>query len=109
MIDKKDYDEWFQQFWNTTGASMREHPAPFPLELASRLVRMFSFVGDTVLDSFAGTGTSMLAAMKADRNSVGVEIDSAYCEMARKRLEKEAHTLFGSMKFEFLERQPDNT
>jgi site-specific DNA-methyltransferase (adenine-specific) len=57
---------------------------------------MFSFVGDTVVDPFCGTGTTMLAAMKADRNSVGVEIDPAYCEMAMRRLGQEAHTLFGS-------------
>ena len=51
-IEKKDYDEWFQQFWNIPGASTKKHPAPFPLELAYRLVRMFSFAGDTVLDPF---------------------------------------------------------
>src|SRR5205807_9121082 len=69
MIAKDDYGKWFQQFWNITGASTREHPAPFPVELAYRLVRMFSFCGDTVLDPFAGTASTMLAAMKADRNS----------------------------------------
>jgi len=102
MIDKKDYDEWFQQFWNLAGASTREHPAPFPLELAYRLVRMFSFFGDTVLDPFCGTGTTMLAAIKADRNSIGVEIDPVYCEMAMKRLEKETRTLFGNIKLEMV-------
>lgn len=51
-IDKKAFNSWFQQIWNITGASTRNHPAPFPLKLASRLVRMFSFQGDTVLDPF---------------------------------------------------------
>lgn len=97
MIDKKDYDEWFQQFWNISGASTREHPAPFPFELAYRLVRMFSFVGDTVLDPFSGTGTTMLAAMKAGRNSIGMEIDPYYCEMSMRRLQGEAHNLFGNV------------
>jgi len=97
MIDKKDYDEWFQQFWNISGASTREHPAPFPFEVAYRLVRMFSFVGDTVLDPFSGTGTTMLAAIKAGRNSIGVEIDPHYCEMSMRRLQQEAHNLFGNV------------
>ena len=102
MISKADYDQWFQQFWNITGASTREHPAPFPLELAYRLVRMFSFWGDTVLDPFAGTGTTMLAAMKAHRNSIGVEIDSAYSKMIMRRLSKEAQTLFENSRVEFV-------
>jgi len=102
MIDKKDYDEWFQQFWNITGASTRDHPAPFPLELAYRLVRMFSFVGDTVLDPFCGTGTSMLAAIRANRNSIGVEIDPAYCKMIVERLNSEARTLFDDINLEVL-------
>ena len=75
MIEKKDYNVWFQKFWSITGASTRQHPAPYPLELASRLVRMFSFWGDTVLDPFCGSGTTMAAAMKWHRNSIGIEID----------------------------------
>lgn len=75
MISKEDYGKWFRQFWNISGASTKRHPAPFPLELAYRLVRMFSFWGDIVLDPFCGTGTTMIAAMKCNRNSVGVEVD----------------------------------
>jgi site-specific DNA-methyltransferase (adenine-specific) len=89
MINKEDFNEWFQQFWKITGASTREHPAPYPLELANRLVRMFSFVGDTVIDPFCGTGTTMLASMKADRNSIGVEIDKQYVIGISRRLSKE--------------------
>ena len=96
MIGKKDYDAWFRQIWTLGGASTREHPAPFPLELAHRLVRMFSFVGDTVLDPFCGTGTTMLAAMKNSRNSIGVEIVPGFCEMTMCRLQGAAHTLFGT-------------
>ena len=102
MIDKKEYEEWFQQFWRITGASTREHPAPFPFELAYRLVRMFSFFGDTVLDPFCGTGTTMLAAIKASRNSIGVEIDPEYCEMIMQRLERETPTLFGNVLLEMV-------
>jgi len=99
MIDKKDYGEWFQQFWRITGASTRDHPAPFPLELASRLIRMFSFIGDTVLDPFCGSGTTMVAAAKAGRHSIGVEVDPVYCEMIRRRFEREVRTLFAKIHF----------
>jgi modification methylase len=86
---------WFQQIWTgLTGASTREHPAPFPLELAERLVRMFSFVGDTVLDPFMGTGTTSVAAARWGRNSVGVEVGKAYFEGAAKRVERECRGLF---------------
>jgi site-specific DNA-methyltransferase (adenine-specific) len=89
-ISKREYGEWFQQFWRITGASTRDHPAPFPVEVAFRLVRMFSFVEDRVLDPFVGTGTTLLAAMRAGRNSVGVEIDPVYCKKALRRLQKES-------------------
>lgn len=88
-LSKQEHNAWFRQFWYLTGASTRKHPAPFPAELAYRLVRMFSFVGDTVLDPFVGTGTTMVASMKACRNSIGVDIDPDYVEMARLRLQKE--------------------
>ena len=61
VISDKHHKVWFQQIWDgLTGASTRHHPAPYPLELAERLIRMFSFVGDTVLDPFMGTGTTTL-------------------------------------------------
>jgi DNA modification methylase len=100
-IDKKDYNEWFRQMWNIPGASTRSHPAPFPFELAFRLVSMFSFHGDTVLDPFCGTGTTMLAAMRTGRNSIGVEIDAEYCRRALRRLEREGRTLFNDVSLTF--------
>jgi modification methylase len=99
-IPKDEFREWTQQTWTLTGASTRNHPAPFPYELADRLVKMFSFFGDTVVDPFSGTGTTMLAALKNGRNSIGVEIDSEYCEAALRRL-REAETLFGNTHIEF--------
>lgn len=81
-----------------TGASTKEHPAPYPLELADRLVRMFSFVGDTVLDPFLGTGTTSLSAAKCGRNSVGIEVDAHYLQMAEKRLITETTQLWGAAK-----------
>jgi len=94
MIDKKDFDKWFQQIWNLPGASLKQHPAPFPLDLAARLVRMFSFVGDTVLDPFCGTGTTMIAALRHQRNSIGIEIDPDYCRMIAAHLKTESSGLF---------------
>ncbi len=87
VIGDANHKEWFQQIWTgLTGASTRNHPAPYPLELAERLIRMFSFVGDTVLDPFLGTGTTMLAAMRHGRNSIGYEIDDKYAAFAQKRV-----------------------
>ena len=88
LIDKDDHAKWFRSIWSDLpGASRnRGHPAPFPTELAYRLIRMFSFVGDTVLDPFLGTGTTTEAAIKANRSSIGYEIEQKYIEMARRRL-----------------------
>lgn len=86
VISQENQRKWFQQIWSDVpGESTRHHPAPFPLELATRLIRMFSFAGDTVLDPFAGTGTTTIAASTTGRNSIGIEIDQAYLELATKR------------------------
>ncbi|HVL53732.1 MAG TPA: site-specific DNA-methyltransferase [Vitreimonas sp.] len=87
LITAENHRAWFQQIWSgITGASTRRHPAPFPMELASRLVRMFSFAGDTVLDPFVGTGTTSLGAARYGRNSLGIEIDQDYLALAEERL-----------------------
>ena len=86
-IDKEDFHNWFSQIWEMPGASTKNgHPAPFPLELATRLVKMFSFVGDVVLDPFSGSGTTMLAAMNTNRNSIGIETEEYYCHSSILRL-----------------------
>lgn len=95
-LTKAEYQEWFQQVWNINGESTREHPAPYPEQLAYRLVRMFSFAGDTVLDPFIGTGTTLLAAARCGRNSIGVEIEPLYVDLAKQRLERELYDLFGT-------------
>jgi DNA modification methylase len=100
-LTKQEFDRWFQQIWNITGASTKQHPAPFPLELATRLVRMFSFTDDTVLDPFCGTGTTMVAALRTGRNSIGVEIDSEYCHMAARYLKAENTNLFSNAELRF--------
>ena len=95
VISSENHKKWFQQIWEgVTGASTRHHPAPYPNELAERLVRMFSFVGDTVLDPFLGTGTTAIAAAKNGRNSIGFEIDEYYFDLAQKRISNETSSLF---------------
>jgi DNA modification methylase len=99
VISTDNYQKWFQQIWNgLTGASTRNHPAPYPLELAERLIRMFSFVGDTILDPFMGTGTTNAAAARWGRNSVGFEVDPHYFDMARQRVDSIAADLFSQAK-----------
>jgi len=89
-IAKDDYAKWFRPFWSDiSGASTKNHPAPYPVSLAYRLVRMFSFVGDTVLDPFLGSGTSVIAAMQAGRNSIGNELDPTYFADAERRIKRE--------------------
>jgi site-specific DNA-methyltransferase (adenine-specific) len=90
MLTKDEMQAWWRSIWtDIKGASTRGgHPAPFPVELAARLIRMFSFAGDTLLDPFAGTGSTALAAVKAGRNSISNEIEPTYHEIARQRLLK---------------------
>jgi DNA modification methylase len=97
VIGAEDHKTWFQQIWTgLTGASTKHHPAPYPNELAERLVRMFSFVGDTVLDPFLGTGTTAIAAARWGRNSIGFEIDPEYLKYAEIRFHKETSPLLGN-------------
>ena len=88
VIPAEDHRDWYQQIWQIGGASTRQHPAPYPLAVAERLVRMFSFVGDTVLDPFSGTGTTALAAGTWGRNSVSVEVEPSYMDLALSRLRR---------------------
>ena len=97
VIPADHHKAWFQQIWTgVTGASTKNHPAPYPLQLAERLIRMFSFVGDTVLDPFMGTGTTNVASAKWGRNSIGVEIDPNYFQMAAHRIERETPRLLAA-------------
>jgi DNA modification methylase len=94
IIPAEQHKSWFQQIWTgLTGASTKSHPAPYPMQLAERLIRMFSFVGDTVFDPFMGTGTTNVAAAKWGRNSIGLEVDSNYFRIAATRLDTETPKL----------------
>ena len=92
LLSKDEMQSWFRSFWtDLKGASTRSgHPAPYPVELAERLIRMFSFAGDTILDPFLGTGSTMTAAIRAGRNSIGNEIEPKYFKMARANVGAEA-------------------
>jgi DNA modification methylase len=97
VIPEDNHREWFQQIWSRLpGASTRNHPAPFPRELALRLIRMFSFVGDIVLDPFLGTGSTTAAAMLCGRNSIGYEIDPKYLSIAKQRVKQSTAELFSA-------------
>lgn len=90
FIDTDDYALWFSPVWtDVTGQIRTEHPAPYPVEIPRRLIRMFSFVGDTVVDPFGGTGTTALAALETGRNSVSIEIEPAYVALMEKRLKNQ--------------------
>lgn len=92
MLTKEEMKGWQRSIWtDLRGASTRDgHPAPYPVELAERLIKLFSFAGDTVLDPFAGTGSTTQAAIIAGRNSIANEIEPAYVEIARRRITKTA-------------------
>lgn len=92
MLSKDEMQAWFRSFWaDLKGASTRDgHPAPYPVELAERLIRMFSFAGDTILDPFLGTGSTTVAAIRTGRNSIGNEIEPRYLDLARARIAAEA-------------------
>jgi len=88
-IARNEFISWTNGVWNFSGESRNKigHPAPFPIELPRRCIKLFSFIGDTVLDPFLGSGTTLLACAETNRAGIGVEINKNYCEMAKKRLE----------------------
>jgi site-specific DNA-methyltransferase (adenine-specific) len=106
MLTKEEMQHWFVSFWtDIRGSSTRTgHPAPYPTEIAERLIRMFSFAGDTVLDPFVGTGSTCEAAAIAGRNSIGVEIDPEYLKMAQRKLARccSVKRMFGPVRSELV-------
>lgn len=102
-ITKKEFVEWTNGVWTFMGESKTKigHPAPFPIELPRRCIKLFSFVGDTVLDPFMGSGSTLIASILTDRKGIGVDIDKDYCELAKDRLIKEALTT--QLKLELIE------
>ena len=88
-ITTKEWQDWaINSIWEMSPAKAKEigHPAPFPEELPKRLIKLYSFVGDIVLDPFMGSGTTLLAANNLGRNAVGYELNSDYIKLAKKRI-----------------------
>lgn len=88
-ITRQEFMEWTNGVWVFSGESKKRigHPAPFPRELPRRCIKLFSYVGETVLDPFVGSGTTLLEAHENNRIGIGFEIALEYCELAKKRLE----------------------
>ncbi len=87
-ITREEFLAWTNAVWTFGGerATRIGHPAPYPVELPRRLLKLFSYVGDTVLDPFLGSGTTLVACRETGRRGIGVEIDPAYCELAARRV-----------------------
>jgi site-specific DNA-methyltransferase (adenine-specific) len=90
---REEFMAWTNGVWTFGGESKKRigHPAPFPVELPRRCIKLFSFVCDTVLDPFLGSGTTLIAAFRTKRHGIGLEIDPGYCKLAVDRLAKDAH------------------
>lgn len=97
-IDRDCYRQWFRQMWAT--AEDEASYAPFPVEIAERLIRMFSYWGDTVLDPFCGSGTVLAAALKCHRSAIGIEVDPEVCRIALNRVHEASNPLFNRIRLE---------
>lgn len=91
-MTKAEFMQWTNGVWTFNGESKKRvgHPAPFPIELPKRCIKLFSFVGDVVLDPFLGSGTTLIASYLNKRKGIGIEIDKDYCDLTIKRLKQEA-------------------
>lgn len=87
-ITRDEFMAWTNGVWTFNGESKKRigHPAPFPVELPRRCIKLFSYVGDTVLDPFCGSGTTLVACRETKRRGIGLEIDRKYCRLAERRL-----------------------
>lgn len=87
-VTREEFMEWTNGMWVFNGESKKRigHPAPFPVELPRRCVKLFSYVNDVVLDPFCGSGTTILAAVNNNRKGIGIDVDQKYCELAYKRI-----------------------
>lgn len=98
-ISKEQFMEWTKSIWTMSAESARRvgHPAPFPEELPYRLIQLYSFMGDIILDPFMGSGTTAISAIKSDRKFVGYDINQEYLRLAEKRIA----SLFNQTKMKF--------
>ena len=105
QLSKDEWNQYFYGHWNFSGEKQNKHLAPFPEELPKRLIKMFSFVGDTILDPFLGSGTTSLAALKLSRNSVGYEVNQEYEDTIKRRLQKNVSVFDKDAKIEAAEQK----
>jgi site-specific DNA-methyltransferase (adenine-specific) len=101
-LTTEEWNTYFAGHWNFGGEKQDKHLAMFPEELPRRLIRMFSFVGDVILDPFLGSGTTSLAAKNLNRNSVGYEINPKFVPIIKHKLKVSEQDLFGSVTYEFV-------
>ena len=89
-ITAEEFKDWVFGVWTFNGESAKRvgHEAPFPRELPKRCIKLFSFVGDTVLDPFTGSGTTLIEAVLNERKGIGLEIEEKYCDLAEKRVKE---------------------
>lgn len=100
--------EWTKSIWTMNAESARRigHPAPFPEELPNRLIQLYSFKGDIILDPFMGSGTTAVSALKTDRKFVGYDISKEYIDLAEKRIESLLKQTKISFNLTVLEEEP---
>lgn len=98
-ITKEEFIEWTNGIWTFPGENKKRvgHPAPFPIELPKRCIKLFSYIGDIVLDPFLGSGTTLIACALLNRKGIGVEIDKNYCTISKDRLIKEGNIFQGRL------------
>ncbi len=101
-MTKNEWNTYFTGHWNFSGARQDGHIAMFPPELPKRLIKMFSFIGDTVLDPFLGSGTTSMVASKLQRNSIGYEINPEFIPLIEKKIGKNSNTLYEKPNFNFI-------
>jgi site-specific DNA-methyltransferase (adenine-specific) len=104
IMTAEEWNTYFAGHWNFAGARQNNHIAMFPEELPRRLIKMFSFVGETVLDPFAGSGTTSLAAKNLDRNSIGYEINQDFLPVIKDKLEVHQKDMHGTT-YEFIKQE----
>ena len=87
-VSRQEFMDWTNGMWVFNGESKKRigHPAPFPVELPRRCIKLFSYVDDVVLDPFSGSGTTMIAAVTNNRKGVGIDVDKKYCNLAQNRI-----------------------
>ena len=92
-ISREEFMAWTNGLWTFSGESKKKigHPAPYPIELPKRCIKLFSFVGDTVLDPFLGSGSTLVACVLSNRKGIGIDIDENYCKLSKKRIIKEGN------------------